>query len=137
MQKHNAAIHALTGGEIDGGIAPPAQQAFIAWVDAVRASLGARRRDDLLVVADSDKLKKALHDSFERYAAYKQLRDKFEIDEFNNRRERGRNFASFKAALDAARLPDGDYKVLRVPDGGDRDRTAAADRVRLRPEDGQ
>lgn len=83
-RKRNDALHLITGGEIDGGIAPPARLAFNDWVNAVRKSLGARSPDDLLIVTNADSLQKALDANTADYASYKALRDRFEIDRWTS-----------------------------------------------------
>ena len=105
------ALQMITGGELDGGIAPPARPAFDAWVNAVRTSLGARSPDEVLFLLDREQLVAALNANVDRYEAYKVLRDQFEIDSFNNRRALGQSAAPVMAAVEAATLPNGDRKL--------------------------
>lgn len=105
-RKRNQALHLLTGGEIDGGIAPPARRAFDAWVDGVRTSLGARNPNELLLVLDSSKLLAAIEANTDRYVAYKALRDRFEID----------RFTTAKAARDS-RVGPGSWRLHEASHG--------------------
>lgn len=69
----------LTGGALDGGIHPGAKADFADWVDAVRASLGARRRGELLFVTSGPDVLKAIGDNMGVYERYLQRRDPIEL----------------------------------------------------------
>lgn len=79
-QKRVAGMDAITGGAVDGGIPDAARAAFHEWVDALRTSLGARDRKQMLVVGDAVQVKKAVADNMGLYEAYARLRDKHEFD---------------------------------------------------------
>jgi hypothetical protein len=83
-RKRSDLMHRMTGGDIDGGIPEPAREAFDAWVNKVRANLGARNPNQPVFVFDQATLLRATDASADSYAAYKQLRDQFEFDRFNN-----------------------------------------------------
>ncbi len=79
-QKRVAGLDALTGGALDGGIPEAGRAAFHDWVDALRTSLGARDRKQMLVVGDATQVRKALANNMGLYEAYARLRDKHEFD---------------------------------------------------------
>ena len=72
----------LTGGGgamPDNGISRLALPAFARWVNAVRATLGAKTERQLLVLVDESAIAKALDANFDSYARYKVERDKGEF----------------------------------------------------------
>jgi hypothetical protein len=71
----NKLISAFNGGkELDAGIPPGANNDYLHWIEAVRKSLGAKGRSQLLIF-DQASLAKALDDSMPEYQIYRRMRD--------------------------------------------------------------
>jgi hypothetical protein len=81
-QKRVAGINLVTGGALDGGIAPPAEDAFLRWVQAVRRTLGVRSDREMLIVTDSARVNAAIAQHEAEYTSYRALRDRHEIESF-------------------------------------------------------
>lgn len=100
------AFAAISGGELDGGVAQSAQPSFDRWVAAMRASLGR------LITLTEQTLAQAIVANAPLYEQYKVERDKAEFDAFKNRRALAAGYAPIKAAIDSGRNPDGSRKLI-------------------------
>ena len=98
-----AGLNLITGGAVDDGIAPPAEPLFFAWVDQVRATLGVKDRQQMLVLADTNRVDAAIRQHDAEYKRYRAARDKFEID----RADMAEKVAKARAGL----TPDGKVKL--------------------------
>ena len=71
-------IERLGGQPIDGGIDPHASTRFGEWVTAIRTRLGPRN-DELIFFPSPIKFREAFEASRAEYQAYKRVRDKYEL----------------------------------------------------------
>ena len=72
-------MYALSGGELDGGIAPEALPLFNGWIDTVRSGLGARSPGQLLIVNDRAQLERAMVAATPAYEKYIAVRNAVEL----------------------------------------------------------
>ncbi len=94
-QKRVAGLNLITGGAMDEGIAPPAEPLFLAWVDKVRATLGATDRRQMLILTDTKRVDAAIRQHEDEYKRYRIARDAFETD----RADMSEKVAKARAAL--------------------------------------
>lgn len=77
-QRHVNGMQTLMGGALDGGIPAALRGDFIAWVDGVRASMGVRSPDHLVIAPPQRELERALRDNMAAYERYAARRDQHE-----------------------------------------------------------
>ncbi|MBH9577264.1 hypothetical protein [Inhella proteolytica] len=97
-QRHVGGMQTLMGGALDGGIPAAVRGDFIDWVDAVRASMGVRSPDDLVIAPPQRDLERALRANMAAYERYAARRDQHE-HEAHARQQR---VAAQRAALTPA-----------------------------------
>lgn len=80
-QRHVSGMQNLMGGALDGGIPAAVRGDFIAWVDGVRASMGVRSPDHLVIAPPQRELERALRENMAAYERYAARRDQHEHEE--------------------------------------------------------
>ena len=91
-------MQTLMGGALDGGIPAAVRGDFIDWVDAVRASMGVRSPDHLVIAPPQRELERALRENMAAYERYAARRDQHEHEEH----ARVQRVATQRAALTPA-----------------------------------
>lgn len=111
-------IDRLSRGAVDGGIFPEAFDAYLAWVNAFRKSLGFSGNgafgafsSQAFVSGDQAALRKAFEENEPLYAGYAKARDRAESDRFTNARALHQDRQASRQRIAGARAPDGSWKL--------------------------